>query len=64
MVSIFLLRIPVLTELFPALFKPTKANAKGLMPSLISDAGFTYSGIKQKIKTVFGEVQLFKAIKQ
>lgn len=45
-------------------FKPTKANAKGLMPSLISDAGFTYSGIKQKFKTVFGEVQLFKAIKQ
>lgn len=45
-------------------FKPTKANAKGLMPSLISDAGFTYSGIKQKIKTGFGEVQLFKAIKQ
>lgn len=45
-------------------FKPTKANANGLMPSLISDAGFTYSGIKQKFKTVFGEVQLFKAIKQ
>lgn len=44
-------------------FKPTKANANGLMPSLISDAGFTYSGIKEKFKTVFGEVQLFKAIK-
>ena len=44
-------------------FKPTKANANGLMPSLISDAGFTYSGRKEKFKTVFGEVQLFKAIK-
>lgn len=45
-------------------FKPTHANAKGLMPSLISDAGFNYSGVKQKFRTIFGEVQLFKAIKQ
>ena len=44
-------------------FKPTSANAKGLMPSLISDAGFNFSGIKQNFKTIFGEVQLFKAIK-
>lgn len=45
-------------------FKPTEANARGLMPSMISDAGFNYSGIEQKFKTIFGEVQLFKAIKQ
>lgn len=44
-------------------FKPTEANAKGLMPFMISSAGFNYSGIKQRFKTVFGEVQLFKAIK-
>lgn len=45
-------------------FKPTSANAKGLMPSLIADAGFSNPVIKQKFKTVFGEVQIFKAIKQ
>lgn len=45
-------------------FRPTEANAKGLMPFMISSSGFNYSGIKQKFKTVFGEVQLFKAIKQ
>lgn len=45
-------------------FKSTSANAKGLMLSLIADAGFINPVIKQKIKTVFGEVQIFKAIKQ
>lgn len=45
-------------------FKPTSANAKGMMPSLIAEAGFHFSGIEQKFKTIFGEVQIFKAIKQ
>lgn len=45
-------------------FKPTSANAKGLIPSLITDAGFVNPVIKQKFKTVFGEVHIFKAIKQ
>lgn len=45
-------------------FKPTSANAKGLMPSLIDDAGFINPVIKQKFKTIFDEVQIFKAIKQ
>lgn len=44
--------------------KSTKANANGLMLSLITDAGFNQSCIKQKFKTVFGEVQIFNAIKQ
>lgn len=45
-------------------FKPTSANAKGLIPSLIAGAGFINPVIKKKFKTVFGEVQIFKAIKQ
>jgi ubiquinone/menaquinone biosynthesis C-methylase UbiE len=45
-------------------YTPTKANAKGLMLPLISDAGFVNPSIKKKFKTVFGEVQIFKAIKQ
>lgn len=45
-------------------YKPTNANAKGLMLPLIADAGFTNPVIKKKFKTVFGEVQIFKAIKQ
>lgn len=44
--------------------KPTSANAKGLMPSLIADAGFSNPVIKQKFRTIFGEVQIFKTIKQ
>ena len=45
-------------------FKPTSANAKGLIPLLIADAGFSNPTIKQKFKTIFGEVQIFKATKQ
>jgi len=45
-------------------FKPTSANIKGLMPSLISGAGFIEPVIKKKFKTIFGEIQIFKAIKQ
>jgi len=45
-------------------YKPTNANAKGLMLLLIADAGFINPDIKKKFKTVFGEVQIFKAIKQ
>lgn len=45
-------------------YTSTNANAKGLMLPLIADAGFSNPSIKKKFKTVFGEVQLFKAIKQ
>ncbi len=45
-------------------FKPTGANAKGLMPQLIADAGFSNPAIKKKFRTIFGEVQIYKAIKQ
>lgn len=45
-------------------FKPTSANAKGLMSLLIADAGFSNPTIKQKFKTIFGEVQIFKLTKQ
>lgn len=45
-------------------FKPTGANAKGLMPLLIADAGFSNPTIKKKFRTIFGEVQIFKALKQ
>ena len=45
-------------------YTPTKANAKGLMLPLISEAGFVNPTIKKRFKTFFGEVQLFKAIKQ
>lgn len=45
-------------------FIPTQANAKGLMPGLIAEAGFIHPVITQKFRTVFGEVQIFKATKQ
>ncbi len=45
-------------------YTSTRANAKGLMLLLIADAGFSNPSIKKKFKTVFGEVQIFKAIKQ
>ncbi len=44
-------------------FKPTDANAKGLLPKLISDAGFENAGIKKRFKTMFGEVQIISAEK-
>ncbi len=45
-------------------YASTKANAEGLMLPLIADAGFSNPSIKKRFKTVFGEVQIFKAIKQ
>ncbi len=44
-------------------FKSTDANAKGLLPKLISDAGFENAGIKKRFKTMFGEVQIISAEK-
>lgn len=44
-------------------FKSTDANAKGLLPEMISDAGFGNVVIKKRFKTIFGEVQLISAEK-
>jgi len=44
-------------------FKSTDANAKGLLPELISDAGFENVAIKTRFKTMFGEVQIISAEK-
>jgi len=44
-------------------FKSTDANAKGLLPELISDAGFENVVIKKRFKTMFGEVQIISAKK-
>lgn len=44
-------------------FKPTDANAKGLLPQLISDAGFEKVEIKKRFKTMFGEVQIISSEK-
>lgn len=44
-------------------FKPTDANAKGLLPELISNAGFKNVEIKKRFKTMFGEVQIIHAEK-
>ncbi|MBI1780673.1 MAG: class I SAM-dependent methyltransferase [Sphingobacteriales bacterium] len=44
-------------------FKSTDANAKGLLPKLISEAGFENVTIKKRFKTMFGEVQIISAEK-
>lgn len=44
-------------------FKSTDANAKGLLPKLISEAGFENVTIKKRFKTMFGEVQVISAEK-
>ena len=44
-------------------FKSTDANAKGLLPKLISEAGFENVIIKKRFKTMFGEVQIISAEK-
>ncbi len=44
-------------------FRPTDANAKGILPILISDAGFKNVLIKKRFKTMFGEVQIISADK-
>jgi len=45
-------------------FKSTRANAEGMLPLLIEDAGFKNVSITRKFRTIFGEVQLFNATKQ
>ena len=44
-------------------FKSTDANAKGLLPELISDVGFENVTIKKRFKTMFGEVQIISGEK-
>ncbi len=44
-------------------FKSTDANAKGLLPKLISEAGFKNELIQKRFKTMFGEVQIISAEK-
>jgi len=44
-------------------FRPTKANAGGLLPELISAAGFENVNIQRRFKTMFGEVQIIRADK-
>lgn len=44
-------------------FKSTDANARGLLPEMISDAGFENVAIKARFKTIFGEVQIISAKK-
>lgn len=44
-------------------FKSTDANARGLLPQMISDAGFENVVIKNRFKTMFGEVQIISAKK-
>ena len=44
-------------------FKSTDANAKGLLPKLISEAGFKKEIIQKRFKTMFGEVQIISAYK-
>ena len=45
-------------------FKSTHANARGLLPEMISDAGFENVVIKRRFKTMFGEVQIISAEKK
>ncbi len=44
-------------------FKSTSANAKGLLPHLIAEAGFENVSIIKRFKTIFGEVQIITANK-
>ena len=44
-------------------YKSTEANAKGLLPELIEEAGFEKIVIRKHFKTVFGEVQIIGAEK-
>lgn len=44
-------------------YTSTDANAKGVLPQLISDAGFENVTITKSFKTVFGEVQIIGAQK-
>lgn len=44
-------------------FKSTDANAKGLLPELMKDAGFEKILIQRYFRTVFGEVQIISGKK-
>ncbi len=44
-------------------FKSTEANAKGLLPEMIVEAGFENVVIKKRFQTMFGEVQIISAEK-
>lgn len=44
-------------------FKSTDANAKGILPELISAAGFKNVSINKRFRTAFGEVQIISADK-
>ncbi|RTL60013.1 MAG: methyltransferase domain-containing protein [Sphingobacteriales bacterium] len=44
-------------------FKSTDVNARGLLPEMILDAGFENVVIKNRFKTMFGEVQIISAQK-
>lgn len=44
-------------------YKSTGANAKGLLPELIEEAGFKKVFIRKYFRTVFGEVQIISAEK-
>ena len=44
-------------------YAPTAANAKGILPRMMSESGFRDVKITHRYKTVFGEVQLIKALK-
>ncbi|HEK19039.1 MAG: methyltransferase type 11 [Mucilaginibacter sp.] len=45
-------------------FESTEANAKGLLPGLINEAGFKKITISEHFKTLFGEVQIIMAYKK
>lgn len=44
-------------------YKSTDANAKGLLPELMEEAGFNNVTINKRFKTIFGEVQIISAEK-
>lgn len=44
-------------------FKSTDANAKGLLPELMEEAGFEKVFIRKRFGTLFGEVQVIAAQK-
>lgn len=44
-------------------YKPTDANAKGLLPQLMEEAGFENVFIQKRFRTVFGEIQIISGEK-
>ena len=43
--------------------KSTEANAKGLLPRLVFEAGFENVLLEKRIRTLYGEVQIINARK-